>query len=336
MASEKAPEMRPWLQASFCAAASALLLCSFVTGTASAQAYPTKPIRFIVGFLPGGGTDVMARTLSRKLSDSMGQQVIVDNRAGGGGLIAAVLAAKAPPDGYTLFAATISALATNVSMYSKLPYDPVRDFAPVTLMMKSPFLFLVHPSIPVTTLKEFIALAKASPRRLNYGTASSGSVSHIAQEMFNFMAGVEIVHVPYKGAADQLTALITREVQSGLIQIQVALPQVRAGKIKPLAITSAQRLAAAPEVPTVSEAGVPGYEATSWMGVVVPAGTPPAIVNRLHVEIAKALQAADLKERLAAEGSTPGGITPAEFEAHIKSEIAKWARVVKASGARAD
>jgi tripartite-type tricarboxylate transporter receptor subunit TctC len=319
-----------------CAAALALLLCAVLAGNAWAQTYPTKPIRFIVGYVPGGGTDMMARTLSGKLSNSMGQQVIVDNRAGGGGLIAAVIAAKASPDGYTLFAGTISTLATNVSMYSKLPYDPVRDFAPVTLTSMSPYLLLVNPAIPVATLREFIALAKATPGRINYASASSGSGNHLSQEMFKFMAGIDIVHVPYKGAADQLTALIAGEVQASFIQVQVALPQVRAGRIKVLAITSAQRLAVVSEVPTIAEAGVPGYEATSWQGVVVPTGTPRAIVNRLYGEIAKALQTPEVKARLAAEGSTPGGITPEEFAAHIKSEIAKWAKVVKASGAKAD
>ena len=317
-------------------AALALLFCAALAGAASAQTYPTRPIRFIVGFVPGGGTDMMARLLSRKLSDSMGQQVIVDNRAGSSGVIAAVIAAKAPPDGYTLFAGTISTLATNVSMYSKLPYDPVRDFAPVTLTAMSPYLLVVNPSTPATTLKELIALAKATPGRLNHASAGSGGGNHLSHELFKFMAGIDIVHVPYKGAADQLTALIAGEVQVSLIQVQVALPQVRAGRLRVLAITSAQRLAVVPEVPTIAEAGVPGYEATSWQGVVLPAAAPHAIVNRLYGEIAKALQTPEVKERLATEGSTPGGITPQEFAAHIKSEIAKWAKVVKVSGAKAD
>lgn len=319
-----------------CAAAAALLLCAALADAAWAQTYPIRPIRFIVGFVPGGGTDMMARMLGRKLSDSMGQQVIVDNRAGASGSIAAVIAAKASPDGYTLFAGTISTLATNVSMYSKLPYDPVRDFTPVTLTAMSPYLLVVNPSTPVATLKELIALAKATPGRLNYASAGSGSGNHLSQELFKFMAGIDIVHVPYKGAADQLTALIAGEVPTSFIQVQVALPQARGGRLKALAITSAQRLAVVPEVPTIAEAGVPGYEATSWQGVVVPTGTPRAIVNRLYGEIAKALQAPDVKDRLAAEGSTPGGITPEEFAAHIKREIAKWAKVVKMSGAKAN
>jgi len=319
-----------------CAAALALLLCAGLAGAARAQTYPTKPIRFIVGFGPGGGTDRISRMLSRKLSDSMGQQVIVDNRPGGGGSIAAVIAAKASPDGYTLFAGTISTLATNVSMYSKLPYDPVRDFAPVTLTQMTPYLLLVNPSTPVATLKEFIALAKATPGRLNCASTGSGGGNHLAQEMFKFMAGIDIVHVPYKSGGEQLTALLSGEVQASFNLVPTALPQVRAGRLKALAITSAQRLAVVREVPTIAEAGVPGYEATSWQGVVVPAATPRAIVDRLQGAIAKALQAPDVTKQLAAEGSTPGGITPEEFAAHIKSEIAKWAKVVKASGAKAD
>ncbi len=325
-------------------AALTLLFCSVLADAVSAQpastgagqAYPNKPIRYIVGFGAGGGNDMIARTLGRKLTESMGQQVIVENRAGGAGMVAAVIAAKAPPDGYTLFAGSISTLATNVSMHSKLPYDPVRDFAPVTVTTMSPYLFSLNPTVPAATLKEFIALAKTSPGRINYASAGSGSGNHLSQEMFKFMAGIDMVHVPYKGAAEQVTALIAGEVQMSCIQVQVALPQVRGGRLRALAITSAQRLTVAPEVPTIAEAGVPGYEATSWQGVVVPAGTPRAIVNLLHTEIARALQSPEVTERLAAEGSTPGGITPQAFAAHIQSEIAKWAKVVKMSGARAD
>ncbi len=308
-----------------------------VTGfvLAHAQNYPSKPIRFVVGFGAGGGNDMIARTLSRKLTDSLGQQVIVDNRPGGAGIVAAVMVAKAPPDGYTLFAGSISTLATNVSMHAKLPYDPVRDFAPVTVTTMSPYLFTINPALPATTLKEFIAVAKNTPRKISYGSAGSGSANHLSQEMFKFMAGIDMVHVPYKGAAEQVTALISGEVQMSCIQVQVALTQARGGRLRALAVTSAQRLAVAPDVPAVAEA-VPGYEATSWQGVVAPAGTPRVVVNRLHAEIAKALQSPEVTERLAAEGTTAGGITPDAFAIHIKSEIAKWARVVKTSGARAD
>jgi len=313
-----------------------LLLNAGFAATAWAQPYPTKPIRFIVGFGAGGGNDMIARTLSRKLTDSLGQQVVVDNRAGGAGIVAAVIVAKAPPDGYTLFAGSISTLATNVSMHSNLPYDPVRDFAPVTTTTSSPYLFSVNPTVPATTIKEFIALAKTAGSKINYASAGSGGGNHLSQELFKAMTGINMVHVPYKGAAEQVTALIAGEVQMSCIQVQVALPQVRGGRLRALAITSEQRLSAAPEVPTVAEAGVPGFEAVSWQGVVVPAGTPRAIVNRLHVEIAKALQSAEVSQRLAAEGTTPGGITPDAFAAYIKSEIAKWAKVMKIAGAKAD
>jgi len=314
----------------------ALLFCAVLAVPAQAQSYPTKPIRLIVGFIAGGGTDRVSRVLSRKLSDSMGQQVIVDNRAGSAGLVGAVIAAKAPPDGYTLFVGSISALATNVSMYSKLPYDPVRDFTPVTLTMMSPYLLMVNPSLPAATLKEFIALAKAAPGKLNCASAGSGGGNHLAQEMFRFMAGIDIVHVPYKGGGDQLTAIIAGQVQSSFNLVPTAMPQIRAGRVRPLAVTSAQRMSILAEVPTIAEAGVPGYEATSWQGVVAPTGTPRAIVNRLYGEIVKALRTPDVMEWLAAEGSTPGGITPDAFAVHIRNEIAKWAKVVKMSGARVD
>ncbi len=319
-----------------CIRNAALLLCTAIAGGAIAQTYPVKPVRFVVGFGAGGGNDMIARVLSKKLTDSLGQQVIVDNRPGGAGIVAAVMTAKAPPDGYTLFAGSISTLATNVSMHAKLPYDPLRDFAPITTTTLSPYLFAVNPSVQVATLKEFIALAKAAPRKINYGSAGSGSGNHLSQEMFKFMAGIDMVHVPYKGAAEQVTALIANEVQMSCIQVQVALTQARAGRLRALAITGAQRLAIAPDIPTVAEAGVPGYEATSWQGVVAPAGTPGAIIRRLHGEIVKALQSQEVTERLVAEGTTTGGITPESFAAHIRSEIAKWAKVVKMSGARAD
>ena len=304
--------------------------------TGAGQSYPTKPIRFVVGFGAGGGNDMIARTLSRKMTESMGQQVVVDNRAGGAGIVAAVLVAKALPDGYTLFAGSISTLATNVSMHSKLPYDPLRDFLPVTTTTSSPYLFAVNPALPAASIKDFIALAKAPASKINYASAGSGGGNHLSQELFKTMTGTNMTHVPYKGAAEQLTALIAGEVQMSCIQVQVALPQARAGRIRALAMTSEQRLPVAPDIPTVAESGVPGFEAVSWQGVVVPAGTPRVIVNRLHGEVAKALQSPEVSQRLIAEGTTPGGITPDVFAAYIRSEIAKWAKVVKIAGARAD
>ncbi len=304
--------------------------------TGAGQPYPTKPIRFVVGFGAGGGNDMIARTLSRKMTESMGQQVVVDNRAGGAGIVAAVLVAKAPPDGYTLFAGSISTLATNVSMHSKLPYDPLRDFLPVTTTTSSPYLFAVNPALPAASIKDFIALAKTPASKINYASAGSGGGNHLSQELFKTMTGTNMTHVPYKGAAEQLTALIAGEVQMSCIQVQVALPQARAGRIRALAMTSEQRLPVAPDIPTIAESGVPGFEAVSWQGVVVPAGTPLVIVNRLHGEVAKALLSPEVSQRLIAEGTTPGGIPPNVFAAYIRSEIAKWAKVVKIAGARAD
>ena len=319
------------------------LLGSVVVASATAQtypasyptSYPTKPIRFVVGFGAGGANDMIARMLGRKLADALGQPVVVDNRAGGAGIVAATMTAKAPPDGYTLFSGSISTLATNVSMHKSLPYDPVRDFAPITTTTLSPYVVTVNPAVQATTLKEFIALAKATPGKISYGSAGSGSGNHLSQELFRFMTGMEMVHVPYKGAADQVTATIGGEVQMSCIMAQNALTQTRAGRLRALAVTSAQRLQVARDVPTIAET-VPGYEATSWQGVVVPAGTPRVIVDRLYREVVKALQSPDIADRLAAEGTVTGGIAPDAFAAFIKSETAKWAKVVKVSGARAD
>ena len=312
------------------------LACLVFAHAALAQDYPTKPIRFIVGFAPGGVTDIVARALSSRLFESMGQQVVVDNRAGGGGTIAAVTVARAPPDGYTLLMSSVSIMATNVSMYSKLPYDPLRDFAPITLAVATPYLATVQAALPANTLPEFIALARARPGQFNFGSSGTGGGAHLAVELFKAMAGIELAHVPYKGAALALNDLLGGHIQLTFSQPPVVLPHVRSGRAKALAITSAQRLAVLPEFPTFAESGLPGYEATSWQGVVAPAATPPAIIAKLHAEIARALRAPEIGARLAAEGSTPGGITPDEFALYIRREIVKWAKVVRDSGAKAD
>ncbi len=301
-----------------------------------AGAYPTRAIRILVAQAAGGQVDLLARGIAPLLSASLGQQVVVDNRASGGGRIAAEITAKAPPDGYTLLMCSISSMATSVSMYSKLPYDPVRDFAPVTLAAVTPYLVTVQASLPANTLKEFIALARAKPGQLNFGTSGSGGGAHLAVEMFNSMAGVHMVHVPYKGAALALTDLMGGHVQLTFSQPPVVAPHLKGGRVKVLATTGARRSAALPDLPTVAEAGVPGYEATSWQGVVAPAGTSRAIVARLHAEIARALRLPEIGERLAIDGSEPGGNTPDEFAVFIKREIAKWAKVVRESGLKAD
>jgi len=311
------------------------LLLPAVTLAQNTPAYPVKTVRIVVPVAPGGGTDPQARLLARKFQESMGQSFVVENRTGAASMIGTEYVVKSPPDGYTLLCAA-STLAGAYTLSKNLSFDLLKDLAPVGQISSAAQYLVVHASVPVSSVKEFIALAKTSGRKFNYASAGTGGGNHLSQELFKTMAGIEIAHVPYKGAAEQTTALISGEVQMSFIQVQVVLPQVRAGRLKGLAITSAQRLAIAPDLPTIAEAAVPGYEATSWQGVVVPAGTPRAIVDRLHVEISKALQATDVKDRMTAEGSTAGGIAPAAFAAFIKSETVKWANVVKLSGAKAE
>ena len=263
------------------------------------QSYPTKPVRFIVGFAPGGATDIIARALAQKLSDAFGQQVVVDNRAGGGGTIAAMMAAKSPPDGYTMLMGTISTLATNVSTYKNLPYDPLKDFAPVTLAAATPYFVTVNASLP-STLKDFIALAKAKPGSMNFGSSGAGGGAHLSAELFRSMAGIELTHIPYKGAALALTDVIGGQIQMSFSQPLIVLPHLKSGRVRALAITSAKRSVALPEYPTIAESGLPGYESSSWQGIVMPARTPPAIIARLHDELVKGLRAKDIGERLAA------------------------------------
>lgn len=294
----------------------------------AADPYPARPIRAIVGFVPGGATDIMARQLGHKLSESVGQQVIVDNRPGGSGIIAATLARDAPADGYTIFFGTISTLATNVATIRKLPYDPLKDYAPITLTASSPYFVVVHPSVPAASLKEFITLAKARPGQLNFASSGTGGGNHLAIEMFRAMAGLDMVHIPYKGSAQATAEVLAGHVQMAFLQPAVMLPQAKAGKLKVLAVTGRKRLASWPDAPPIAEAGIPGYEASSWQGVVVPAKTPKPIVMRLHREIVKALHSPDVENRIKAEGSEIGGITPEEFGRHIADEIAKWKKVV--------
>jgi tripartite-type tricarboxylate transporter receptor subunit TctC len=303
---------------------------------ASAQSYPDKPIRLIVGFAPGGVTDIVARALSQKLHERLGRQVVVDNRAGGSGIVAAVITAKAPPDGYTLLMSSVSTMATNVSMVAKLPYDPLRDFAPVTLVVVTPYMATVQAALPANNLREFIGLARAKPGQLNFGSSGTGGGAHLAVELFKAMAGIELTHVPYKGAALALTDLLGGHIQLTFSQPPVVLPHIKSGKVKGLAITSAHRLTALPQFPTVAESGLAGYEATSWQGVVAPAGTPRAIIIKLNSEITRALRLPEIGARLAAEGSEPGATTPDEFAAFIRREIVKWAKVVKDSGLTAE
>ena len=302
-----------------------------VPGTdARAADYPTKPIRLLVGFAPGGGTDTTARAISQKLTASLGQQVIVDNRPGVSGNIAAEITVNAPADGYTVLLSTIAALAVNPSLLKKMAFDPVKDLAPVTRAADSTNFLVVHPSVPAKSVKDLIALAKAKP--LNCGSSGVGGAGHLALELFNLQAGTKIVHVPYKGGGPAIIDLLAGNINLIFATGASSINHVKAGKIRALAVTTAKRSALAPELPTIAEAGLPGFEANNWNGVVVPAKTPRAIINRLNKEFAAALSLPDIKQFLFNQGLDAAPGTPEAFGAYIKSERAKWAKVIKAAG----
>ena len=305
-------------------------------GVAHAEAYPSKPITMIVPFPAGGTTDILARAIGQELFKTLGQQVIVDNRPGAGGNIGSALVAKAAPDGYTLLMGTVGTHAINASLYAKMPYDTVKDFAPITQVAAVPNILVVNPTLPVKSVKELIAYAKANPGKLNFASSGNGTSIHLSGELFKTMAGVDMTHIPYKGSAPALTDLLGGQVNLMFDNMPSALPHVKAGKLRALAVTSGKRSPAAPDLPTIEEAGVPGYEASSWFGVLAPAGTPPDIVNKLNAEIVRILKTPEMKERLSSQGAEPVGSSPGEFAAHIKAEMAKWAKVVKESGARVD
>jgi tripartite-type tricarboxylate transporter receptor subunit TctC len=317
------------------AAFAALALLAIVPAGA-AEKYPTRPVRMIVPFPPGGGTDILTRVVGQKLSEGFVQQVVVDNRPGAGGTIGSRIAADAPADGYTLIMANAGSHAVNASLYSKLPYDPVKDFAPITLVSSAPNILIVHPSLPVKSVKDLIALAKAKPGQLAFGSGGNGSTAHLSGEMFKTMADIDIVHVPFKGSPSAVLAVISGQIAMAMPNIPPALPHVKTGKLKALAVTTAKRSAAVPELPTVAESGLSGYEATAWFGVLAPAGTPRDIIEKLNALIVKSLRAPDMQQRLQADGAEAAGGTPEAFAAVIKRDIAKWAVVVKKSGARAD
>ena len=303
---------------------------------AAADVYPSRPIRFVVAFPPGGGTDIIARSIAQKLSERLAQQVVVDNRPGAGGNIGTDVVAKSAPDGYTLLMGSAGPLAINASLFKTMPFDPIRDLAPVTLAASTPNVLVVHPSLKATTLKELIALARARPGEINFASSGYGTPAHLAGELFNSMAGVKLVHVPYKGASPALADLLGGQVQIMFSTMPPALPHVRDGKLRALAVTSAKRSPAAPELPTVDEAGLPGFEANTWHGVVLPAGAPPSIITRLNHEIVAILHLPEVMERLSSQGAEALGSTPEEFAAYIRSETAKWAKVVRESGAKAE
>ncbi|MDP2398478.1 MAG: tripartite tricarboxylate transporter substrate binding protein [Burkholderiales bacterium] len=312
-----------------------LLLCAVVSNAFAQAQYPAKPIRFILPFPPGGGTDTLGRMIAQKLGEALGQQVISDNRPGGGANLGAEIAAKSPPDGYTIFMGNV-AHTINVSLYPKLNYDLVKDFAPVSILASTPNILVVHPSLPVKSVKDLIALAKARPGQLDFASAGSGSSSHLAGELFNSMGGVKLTHIPYKGGGPAVIALISGQVPVGFATTPSVMPHVTSGRVRGLAVTGDRRLPLAPDLPTISEAGIAGYEASTWYGLLVPTGTPGDIINRLHGTTVKILGLDDLKKRLESSGFQGIGSTPQEYAAYTSSEIAKWAKVIKAAGIRAD
>ena len=302
----------------------------------AADAYPAKPVRFVVAFPPGGGTDIIARSIAQKLAERIAQQVVVDNRPGAGGNIGTDIVAKSAPDGYTMLMGSAGPLAINASLFGKMPFDPIKDLAPVTLAASTPNLLVVHPSLRVASVKELIALAKARPGEINFASSGHGTPAHLAGELFDSMAGVKMVHVPYKGAAPALADLLGGQVQLMFSTMPPALPHVKDGKLRALAVTSAKRSPAAPDLPTLDEIALPGFEANTWHGVVVPAGTPRAIIARLNREIVAILHLPDVVERFSSQGAEALGSTPEEFAAYIRSETLKWAKVVRDSGAKAE
>ena len=308
--------------------------CAVVTAGACAQSYPVKPVRLIVPYPPGGGTDIFARILGSRLAETFGQQVVIEQRPGAGGVIGAEAAAKAAPDGYTLLIGQASNLAINVSLMRKLPYEPLRDFAPITLIAASPSLLIVHPSLPVSTIKDLVALAKLKPGAINYASAGNGSPGHLAAEYLKTVAKIDLVHIPYKGAVPALTDVIAGQASLYFTSPLVAQPYVKAGRLRQIAVTSAQRFPSLPDVPTVAEAGYPQYNLTSWWGLLAPAGVAKDIIARLHAETIKILETAEMKERLAGQGAVVVTNTPEQFAAHIKTEITNWSRIIKESGAR--
>ena len=318
-----------------------LLLAALALGQAvahvQAQPYPNRPVRMIVGFPPGGGTDVVARILQPKLTEYLGQSVVIDNRPGATGTVAGGVVAKSPPDGYTIMMGHVAVNAIAQSLFAKLPYDSTRDFAPVTLAAAVPHIVTVHPSLPVTSVKQLIALARARPGEMSFPSAGNGSTPHLAGEMFKTMTGTKILHVPYKGTGQSIHDLLAGQHQVAFDTMPAASPYVRSGRMRPLAVTSVKRVAEFADLPTVAESGVPGYQMASWYGVFAPAGTPAAIVSRLHAEINKAIQAPGTRERLV-ENGFDGTVTrtPEEFAAMVRADIVRYAKLVKDAGLQID
>jgi tripartite-type tricarboxylate transporter receptor subunit TctC len=311
--------------------AAGVLFCSIGTGAD----YPTKPVRLIVPQPPGGGADIVARMLAQKLGEGLGQQVVVDNRAGAGGIVGTELAAKSSPDGYTLLLGITGSLTINPILHPQLPYRPLEDFEPISLAVVSPFLLAVHSSLNAATVAELIAVAKARPAPLNYSTPGNGSLAHLAMEWFKSATGINLTHVPYKGS-QAFGAVIAGEIPITLVSVVSGMPQIKAGRVKALAITSKIRSRALPSVPTIAESGVPGFEANNWFGLLAPRGTPTPIITRIHGLVAASAQSADVRERMLRDGADTVGGTPQEFAQLIRAELKRWGEIVKLSGARID
>ncbi|MBC7779782.1 MAG: tripartite tricarboxylate transporter substrate binding protein [Proteobacteria bacterium] len=318
-----------------CLAAQACAPVASAQSSTGKPTYPNRTIRMVLPFPPGGATDVMARKLGQKMSERWGQQVVIDNRAGAGGNIAAEIVAKAVPDGYTLLFAASAQLAVNPALYAKLPFDPVKSFAPISLVGAVPNILVAHPSLPVRSLKEFIAFARARPGQLNYATAGSGSTAHLSAELLKIETGIDIVHVPYRGAAPAVTDVLGGQVPLMVVSTPSVIGHVKVGKLRALGVTGARRSHAAPDVPTFAET-LPGFESSAWYGMLAPNGASPDIVARLHEETVNILRMADVKELFAAQGIEIIGSTPSEFASYIESELAKWAIVVRKSNAKVD
>ena len=305
------------------------------TAASAPGAWPSRPIRYIVPFAPGGTTDIIARIVGEKLSAVLGQQIVVDNKAGQGGSLGSAELARAAPDGYTIGGGTISSHGINATLYDKLPYDPVTSFAPITLYATQPNVLLVHPGVPAKTVQEFIALLKQNPDKYSFGSAGSGTSQHISGEIFKTMAGVKMQHIPYRGSGQMLPELLGGTLPAAFDNVASALPHVKSGKLRALAVTTAKRSATMPDVPTLAESGLAGYELGSWQAVFAPAGTPQPIVERLYTEIATILQTPEVQKRFAELGLEPSGMPPAELAALVKADVPRLAKVVKESGAKA-
>ncbi len=304
---------------------------AFCTAGALAQSYPTRAIKLVVPSSPGGGTDIVARILGQKLSEQLGQQFVVENRAGAGTVIGNDAVAKSAPDGYTLLMG-LSTLAINPSMYAKLPYDALRDFAPISQLVSACNILILHPSVPAKTVVELIALARVKPGSLTFGSAGMGTNPHLSGELFKSLARIDMVHVPFKGSGQSIISQLAGEIAANFPSVPTAMPYVKAGRLRGIGVTTLKRVEVLPDVPSIAEAGLPGYEATQWFGLLAPAGTPRPIIDRLHQESSRALRSADMKERMTAEGLEVVGSTPEEFASYIRSETEKWTQVIKAAG----